>query len=153
MNFNMHANKWINELGLLNLVSKQHNIEKSTGSIDHKPVVAEPQKQTASAVEELVNSTENQFEKIDKSEFRLLVKMLHAINHECQYDHIEYNGTKVKYKLPSTTLVFHDIEIIDDDRTINLSSLADLLSNPNLKRPVWEKLKSIELGAKTNSKA
>lgn len=82
--------------------------------------------------------------KLDKSEFRLLVKMLQAIDHECTYDHISFDGHTVTYQHPKKTLVFNDITLPDSQQILNLSSLSDLLSDPALKRPVWEKLKSLK---------
>jgi hypothetical protein len=126
----MLSDKLIDELGLLRLVSKQQ-------AINHKETT-----ETVEAVEQA--PTETTAPKLDKHEFRLLVKMLQAINHDCQYDHLEYDGTTVKYHLADRTLVFHDINQPDDKQTINLSSLTDIINNPNLKRPVWEKLKQLK---------
>ena len=126
----MLSNKLIDELGLLRLVSKQQ-------AINHKETA-----DTVEVVEQV--TTETTAPKLDKHEFRLLVKMLQAINHDCQYDHLEYDGTSVKYHLADRTLVFHDINQPDDKQTMNLSSLTDIINNPNLKRPVWEKLKKLK---------
>lgn len=144
----MFASKLIDELGLLNLVVKRDKPEKTSDPIESPPTDNQCTKPTVTTpVNEpiAVASSTNNSEKIDKNEFRLLVKMLQAINHECQFDHIECDGKTIKYNLPSTTLVFHDINIPDNKNTINLSSLADLISDPSLKRPVWEKLKAIAL--------
>jgi hypothetical protein len=81
---------------------------------------------------------------LDKHEFRLLVNMLKAIGHDCRYDHISYDGQVVRYRLGQLTLVFNDLEQTDDAQHMNLASLADIISNPQLKRPVWEKLKSLK---------
>ncbi len=81
--------------------------------------------------------------KLDKNEFRLLVKMLQAINHACQFDAIEYDGQVVRYQHPKKTLVFDDINAPDNNQVMNLSSLADILKYPETKRPVWEKLKTL----------
>ncbi|MFC3193100.1 hypothetical protein ACFODZ_02485 [Marinicella sediminis] len=82
---------------------------------------------------------------LDKHEFRLLVNMLKAIGHDCQYDHIKYDGHEVRYQLHELTLVFNDINQADDSQHMNLSSLTDIISSPALKRPVWEKLKTIQV--------
>jgi hypothetical protein len=80
---------------------------------------------------------------LDKHEFRLLVNMLKAIGHDCQYDHISYDGKQVKYRLDSLTLVFNDLSLTDDAQHMNLASLTDIIRDPKLKRPVWEKLKTL----------
>ena len=80
---------------------------------------------------------------LDKHEFRLLVNMLKAIGHDCQYDHISYDGEQVKYRLDSLTLVFNDLSLTDDAQHMNLASLTDIIRDPRLKRPVWEKLKTL----------
>ena len=139
----MISNQLINELGLLNLVSKHNKSSQLADSVNHQPDTNEIEPQAVNRQENAIESNTNPSEKMDKNEFRLLVKMLQAINHECQYDHIEYNGKTVKYNLNSTTLVFNDINVPDAEKTINLSSLSDLLRQPNLKRAVWEKLKTI----------
>jgi len=141
----MISNQLFKELGLLNLVSKQHSAQPTAVTTEPQNTAEVATIHTEVEAKNSVQSIKNQAEKIDKNEFRLLVKMLQAINHECQYDHIEYDGKVVKYKLPSNTLVFHDIKTPDHDQTINLSSLADLLSDPSLKRPVWEKLKKLAI--------
>jgi len=132
----MYPNKLITELGLLPLVRKQQ--QQTTV----KPTASEPT--TTNESNQAPPQKEQHNQKIDKNEFRLLVKMLQAIQHECQFDHIQYDGQKVSYKLPNITLIFHDIHIQDDDQTMNLSSLSDILKHPELKRPVWEKLKTIK---------
>lgn len=130
----MLSNKLINELGLLRLVPKQNAVSDLT--------VEQPVVQEVIETSEATSNINN--DKLDKHEFRLLVKMLQAIDHECQYDHMEYDGSVVKYQLPSITLVFGDINNPDNDDTMNLSSLADIIANPALKRPVWEKLKQLK---------
>lgn len=126
----MLSNKLIDELGLLRLVPKHQ-------ASNHKEKT-----ETVEASEQI--TPETTAPKLDKHEFRLLVKMLQAINHDCQYDHLEYDGTTVKYHLPNKTLVFNDINHADDAQTMNLSSLTEIINNPNLKRPVWEKLKTLK---------
>jgi hypothetical protein len=128
----MLSNKLIDELGLLRLRHKR------------TPVLDAVVTQTADSPPEKVAKEIPQTAKLDKHEFRLLVKMLQAIDHDCQYDHMQYDGTVVKYQLPSITLVFGDINLPDSEETINLASLADIIANPSLKRPVWEKLKQLK---------
>ena len=129
----MFSNRLIDELGLLRLVSKQvHQAQRNNET-----------PQSNQAVSAVVDPEPEATEKLDKNEFRLLVKMLQAINHECQYDHIDYDGSMVKYRLHNKTLIFNDINQTDDANTMNLSSLHDLINQPELKRPVWEKLKTL----------
>ncbi len=126
----MLSNRLIDELGLLRLTTKQAQQNNETPQSNQAvSAVVEPEPQAA--------------EKLDKNEFRLLVKMLQAIKHECQYDHIDYDGSTVKYSLSNKTLVFNDINQPDDANTMHLSSLHDLINQPELKRPVWEKLKTL----------
>jgi hypothetical protein len=133
----MFSSRLINELGLIPLVKKgsrtanepTHGSPTTHNNASH---ATEPQAETTTAVTQ-----------IDKNEFRLLVKMLKAINIDCQFDHIEYHHDSVKYHLPNITLVFNDIALTDDAKTMNLCSLKDLLHKPELKRPVWEKLKTL----------
>jgi len=125
-NYKMLTDRLITEIGLLKLQAKELNTSPS------------PQ-QPAKAVAD--NSMDEL--KLDKNEFRLLVKMLQAIGHECTYDHINYDGQTVTYKHPIKTLVFNDINLADTQQTMNLSSLSDLLTHDQFKRPVWEKLKSL----------
>jgi hypothetical protein len=124
----MYSERLTKELGLLSLVSKTA-INSTNIEANHEII-------------ETTQTSETEA-KLDKSEFRLLVKMLQAIKVECQYDQIEYDGNVVNYHLPKTTLVFNNIDLPDDAQTINLSSLTDLLQKPELKRPVWEKLKTL----------
>ncbi len=137
----MMSENLIAELGLLRLVPKKLSSEHPIEVV--KQTLSDSQQKESPKVKP--SKPEKTSEKIDKNEFRLLVKMLQAIKHDCQYDLIIYDGTFVKYKLPKLTLVFNDITLPDSEDTINLSSLADLISNPQLKRPVWEKLKTIKV--------
>lgn len=114
----------INELGLMHLRHK-NSISDAEPQAEPAPPAAQTQP------------------KLDKNEFRLLVKMLQAINHDCQYDAIAYDGQVVKYQHPKKTLVFQDINLPDNQQVMNLSSLADILKYPETKRPVWEKLKTL----------
>ena len=112
--------------------SASEPVNDSPSTPNNESHAAEPQAETTAAIN-----------KIDKNEFRLLVKMLKAINIDCQFDHIEYHHNCVKYHLPNITLVFDDIALTDDSKTMHLCSLKDLLLKPELKRPVWEKLKTL----------
>ncbi len=131
----MLTDRLINELGLLKLQSKHctHNsseILADLEAVQEQPPKAPPVKQAA--------------DKLDKSEFRLLVKMLQAIGHECQYDNIAIGDGAVTYHHPIKTIIFNDINLPDSRQIMNLSALADLLANEQMKRPVWEKLKTLK---------
>ncbi|MCB1583606.1 MAG: hypothetical protein KDI92_11120 [Xanthomonadales bacterium] len=130
----MLSNRLIDELGLLRLVPKQSQQNQLAQTIEQA---------TTATTLQTGSFPEQSSEKLDKHEFRLLVKMLQAIGHDCQYDHIAYDGTVVKYQLPNKILVFHDISSPDNNDTMHLASLADIIANPTLKRPVWEKLKTL----------
>ena len=80
---------------------------------------------------------------LEKNEFRLLVKILQAIGHECVFDQIEHKNNQVIYHHPSKDLVFADIAVNDTQQTMHLSSLQDMNQQPALKRAVWEKLKTL----------
>ncbi len=80
---------------------------------------------------------------LEKNEFRLLVKILQAIGHECVFQQIEHLENKVIYHHPNKDLIFHDITSIDDENNMNLSSLKDMNNDIKLKRAVWEKLKTL----------
>ncbi|WP_154222428.1 hypothetical protein [Marinicella rhabdoformis] len=80
---------------------------------------------------------------LEKNEFRLLVKILQAIGHECVFNHITYKGKAVHYAHPKKTLIFDDITVKDDADKMHLSSLQDMNDQPQLKRAVWEKLKTL----------
>ncbi|WP_223787097.1 hypothetical protein [Marinicella meishanensis] len=129
----MFSERLINELGLISLRLKQpvpHNAHDLLDRLsDETPTASETATETAP--------------KLDKNEFRLLVKMLQAIGHDCQYDAMTYDGSVVTYQHPKKTLVFDDIKRADDAQIMNLTRLADLLLDDSLKRPVWEKLKSL----------
>ena len=132
----MFSSRLINELELIPLVKK--GSKTATEPANDSPTTNNPTQAIAPQAE-----TAATINKIDKNEFRLLVKMLKAINIDCQFDHIEYHHDSVKYHLPNITLVFNDIALTDDAKTMNLCSLKDLLHKPELKRPVWEKLKTL----------
>lgn len=131
----MLTDRLINELGLLKLRAK-HCTHNSTEILADLEAV-----QQHSPEPPIVKQVED---KLDKNEFRLLVKMLQAIGHECQYDNITIENHAVSYQHPIKNLIFNDISLPDNRQVMNLSSLADLLSNDQLKRPVWEKLKTLK---------
>ncbi len=133
----MFTERLINELGLLKLQAK--NSSKQTATL------TAPKSDSTKADTEQRTPTKPDMDvvKLDKNEFRLLVKMLQAIKHDCVYDQIHFDGQVVSYEHPKKTLVFNDINLADSDQIMNLSSLKDLINEPALKRPVWEKLKQI----------
>ncbi len=142
-NCKMLTERLITEMGLLKLQAKQLNTspnpQQPHESATIQAVAAiEPQQ----AAEPVADKSMDEV-KLDKNEFRLLVKMLQAIGHECTYDHISYDGHTVTYQHPKRTLVFNDITLPDTSQIINLSSLSDITANSSLKRPVWEKLKTL----------
>ncbi|VAW45973.1 hypothetical protein MNBD_GAMMA02-284 [hydrothermal vent metagenome] len=140
----MLTDRLITEIGLLKLQAKNLNTSPSSPQQPHEPATIqaesaiEPQQPVKAVADNRMDEV-----KLDKNEFRLLVKMLQAIGHQCTYDHINYDGHTVTYQHPKKTLVFNDITLADTNQSINLSSLSDLLSNDQLKRPVWEKLKEL----------
>ncbi|MCF6300089.1 MAG: hypothetical protein L3J52_03065 [Proteobacteria bacterium] len=81
---------------------------------------------------------------IGKAEFRLLVKMLQAIGHDCQHDNITNKGDHIIYQHPAKTLIFKDHTLTDNTTTMYLASLTNMLEQPELKRPVWNKLKLLK---------
>lgn len=80
---------------------------------------------------------------IDKQQLRLLVKILQAIDHQCEYQNISIQGSAIHYQHPSKTLIFESLSKADNPAKMHLASLAEMLTNPQLKRPVWEKLKTL----------
>lgn len=80
---------------------------------------------------------------IDKQQLRLLVKILQAIGHHCEYQNISMHGSAIHYQHPSKTLIFDSLSKTDDQAKMHLASLAEMLTKPQLKRPVWEKLKTL----------
>jgi len=81
---------------------------------------------------------------LNKDAFRLLVKMLQAINHELQTDLLRMENNVLTYPIANKTLVFDDVNLQDNDDQLHLASLTELLENPAVKRPVWEKLKTLQ---------
>ena len=136
----MLTDRLIDAMGLLKLQAKGNTQPKS----DRQATVIADKSTAIPAQIKKAKPHSMDVVKLDKSEFRLLVKMLHAIDHECTYDHISFDGHTVTYQHPKKTLVFNDITLPDTQQLLNLSSLSDLLSDPALKRPVWEKLKSLK---------
>ncbi len=133
----MFTERLINELGLLKLQPKiLYNQTDQIAGTTSETTLQEIQKTPPMKSDMVVV-------KLDKNEFRLLVKMLQAIKHECVYDLIGYDGKTVSYQHPKKTLVFKDIKLADTHQTMNLSSLSDLITNSALKRPNWEKLKTL----------
>lgn len=130
----MLTDQLIQQLGLLKLVPKG-----TQDSIQSKQQA--PETVTSTPTKPAVPEADSVH--FDKNEFRLLVKMLQAINHDCQYDLLKHEAGKVTYHYPNKTLVFDDINAPDSEQVMNLCSLTDLLHNPALKRPVWEKLKTL----------
>lgn len=147
----MYSNQLVKELGLLNLKLKQTSTTTQMPATDSAPAVTQQHTKSETVSKTPVqqqNQTMNKPvapPKMDKNEFRLLVKMLKAIGHDCVFDAIEYDGQAVRYKLSQVTLVFNDISTPDTANCINLSSLHDILADNSLKRPVWEKLKSLKV--------
>ena len=80
---------------------------------------------------------------LDKAEFRSLVNMLKAINHECQYENLTYQDDHWVYQFGDKQLVFKQLDSPDDAKQLHLCTLSELISQPELKRPVWEKLKTL----------
>ena len=80
---------------------------------------------------------------LNKDEFRLLVKMLQAVNHELQADLLRLENNVLTYPMALKTLIFDDVNKPDTEDQLHLASLKLLLNDPAVKRPVWEKLKSL----------
>ena len=124
-------------LGLLPLNLKDSVPVEQVTSVEHTEV-------TAVAVEKPTQITPSMPKpELEKNEFRLLVKILQAIGHECVFDLITYENGSVHYAHPNKELVFGDITLNDDPHTMNLSSLKDMNQDSVLKRAVWEKLKTL----------
>ena len=146
----MLTDRLINEMGLLKLRAKAFD-NTTEVSPEPKDIQALSRLESQPAIRNTANQHDsptgsdqaNDQVQLDKDQFRLLVKMLQAIGHDCTFDQISHDGQTVVYQHPRKTLVFNDINLADTKQIINLSSLSDLLSKPELKRPVWEKLKTI----------
>ena len=80
---------------------------------------------------------------LEKDELRLLVKILQAIGHECVHSSIIEAHGEIHYLHPNKTLVFSNLEKPDDQQFMYLAKLSDIITQPQLKRPVWEKLKTL----------
>jgi hypothetical protein len=137
MSSEMYSARLVDALGLLPM--RRKGSLAVTGDQGVAETVEEPSSEDQSAT-----AADHHQPQLDKHEFRLLVNMLKAIGHDCQYDHVSYDGREVRYQLDQLTLVFNDLNQPDDARLMNLASLADIISNPQLKRPVWEKLKTLK---------
>ncbi len=116
----------VKELGFLNFQSKQN---LSHLQEEGHPLQAETPQQAAPI--------------LDKNELRLLVKILQAIGHDCDYQAIQLNGHIHEYQHPTKTLRFDDVNLPDDDAIMHLAPLSAMIQQPQLKRPVWEKLKTL----------
>lgn len=121
-------------LGILPLRAKT-NVSNPTDIVES--ATDQPQIESTTAINEMPKP------KLEKNEFRLLVKILQAIGHDCVFDKIVHKSGQVIYHHPKKALVFDDINTVDDKQTMHLSSLKDMNSNPKLKRAVWEKLKTL----------
>ncbi len=141
----MFTDRLINEMGLLKLrpknTSTSCDVKQPVKTVAVTNSEPNPTIQEQPIEAQIHNSMKEV--KLDKNEFRLLVKMLQAIGHQCTYDNINYDGKTVTYQHPQKTLAFNDITLPDTDQNMNLSSLKDLLLDATLKRPVWEKLKTL----------
>lgn len=116
------------ELGLLVFRVKNKTVETEGTKQNMEPVATPPQ-QAAPILE--------------KNELRLLVKILQSIGHECDYQAIKSDGDIHEYQHPAKTLRFDDVNLPDDDSTMHLAPLSAMIQQPQLKRPVWEKLKTL----------
>lgn len=147
----MLTDQLINEMGLLklqaksNLVNSPAEAAQTTNTNAKVATTTIPNISPAPIAKTATNKDPHQkVVKLDKNEFRLMVKMLQAINHDCIYENIQYDGKTVIYKHPIKTLVFADITLTDEGEMMHLSSLQDLLADESLKRPTWEKLKTLK---------
>ncbi len=80
---------------------------------------------------------------LEKNEYRLLAKMLAAINHQLNPEKLSLEKNIVLYQHPNKTLIFDDVNIEDDNQLMHLTPLTTMIQQPQLKRPVWEKLKTL----------
>ena len=138
----MLTERLINEIGLLKL-----QLKSAANSNNNQPAAKQGQAARLQANQPPAKPHKQNTAKVvklGKDEFRLLVKMLQAIGHECSFDQIQYDGHTVTYQHPKKTLVFNDISLDDNKQIINLSSLKNILADDTLKRPVWEKLKTLQ---------
>lgn len=125
-------NQLIKELGILPLVPNQ------TKSGLSQPINDRAQKQAETTVSNKPD------EQLNKEELRLLVKILKAIGHSCEHQHINIRDGVTHYQFNGTSLVFDDVNKSDHDRIMHLSPLSLMLKDPNQKRPTWEKLKALK---------
>ena len=120
------------ELGILPLVRK--HVDATPSHPDKTPKT----KVTSKAPQK--NAKEN----LNKEELRLLVKILKAIGHTCEHQHIKIKDGITHYQLNHTSLIFDDVCKEDKDQIIHLSPLSLMLKDPEQKRPTWEKLKALK---------
>lgn len=120
------------ELGLLNLVHKQATNNSTELNSDSAGKITTPVAETMPK------------EELTKEEMRLLVKILKAIGHTCEHQHIKIKQGITHYQLNQTTLIFDDVNKNDTNDTLHLSPLSLMLDNPEQKRPAWEKLKTLK---------
>ncbi len=121
-------------LGLLNLVHKQ-NIADNPDAISAEVIQKEPPQADSKPVEKNV---------LNKEELRLLVKILKAVGHTCEHNRISIESGITHYQLAQTTLIFDDVNHKDTSSVLHLSPLTEMQTNPDLKRPTWEKLKALK---------
>ena len=130
----MFTDRLTEHLGLINWQLKgtsQQQIAKAPIAVTE----AEPKSSTA--------ATNDEPPQLDKSEFRLLVNMLKAINHDCQYENLTYQDDNWVYQFGDKQLIFKQLDTPDNAKQMHLCTLSMLISQPELKRPVWEKLKTL----------
>ena len=141
----MLTDRLINEMGLLKLQAKNKlTSNDNTAHVAKTTINDSAQTEKSEAQQEQPDpSNEMKEVKLDKNEFRLLVKMLQAIGHECVYDNIGYDNQIVTYKYKEKSLIFNNINHQDTDSLMNLSQLGDLITDTSLKRANWEKLKTL----------
>lgn len=81
---------------------------------------------------------------INREEKELLRKILLAkgIKLEDSMIHIKQEGTVI-VNLAQQQLIFDDVKIVDNNNTIHLAKLANMLQDQEQKKLTWFKLKSI----------
>lgn len=88
------------------------------------------------------DSTEPPSHNLNDEELNLLVNILKAINIKFDKANLSLLDENNVYSLPSSDLVFDDVETQDQGRTIHLSSISDMIQSPELKKKTWFKLKN-----------
>jgi hypothetical protein len=127
-------NQLADELGLLKLVRKDAVSGHSAN------------RQASDSPSDTVTSQSNPENNLNKEEIRLLVKILKAMGHTCEHQHITIQQGITHYNFNGTTLVFDDVNKADENAVIHLSPLSTMLNDPSQKRPTWEKLKTLQNG-------